>query len=306
MPSYQELISMGVDPAIARAYASANNTPAPGQGDPNQGTSTTTPNINTGSSSASGQGYTTSGPAQPGQAGSLNVPSTEGGPAPPPPDGGTAPPPTPPPPPPLDWQAYLANWGFTPDIIARLTTIFSTYTDPAQASAAALAYIRGTDWYSQTFPGIQNAERLGLVSDEQGYRSYVNDLNQFYQRYYQRNVTTQETLDALNAGHNPNQVGAHLAGQAYIAANQNDINYTTGAFDDKGRFTTDELNSLGDQTEGLDNMIGPDLQRRLAVAKQRMQTIFQGQLTTPSLSVLNSGRLAASGLGASSTPDIQA
>lgn len=215
-------------------------------------------------------------------------------------------PPTPPTPPPLDWSSYLANWGFEAGDIAELDKIFKTYTDPAQASAAGLAYIRGTAWYAKTFAGIGAGIKAGLFSDEAGYRSYVNDLNQVYGRFYNRSVTGNEVVDFLNAGTNPNAVNAHLTGQAAVQAQLPDIQYQLGAFDSQGRATDSEVSAYGDTLGGLSNLIGPQLQARLDKARQKYQTIFQGNLATPSLSMVM-GRPAATSFGTDiSKPDVSA
>lgn len=192
----------------------------------------------------------------------------------------------------FDWRAYLTNWGFPPDVVNELDSIFRRYNDPSQAQAAALAYIRGTDWYKTTFAGIQDGIKNGVIGDESDYRAYVNQLNQYYQRYQGRNVTTSEVAQYLQQGWSTGQVDQHFQGQAYIAANKNDIQYQLGAFDSQGRATDAQLNALGDQAGGLDNALGPAVQKRIALAQQKLQRIFQGQLATPALSILNNGRLA--------------
>lgn len=222
------------------------------------------------------------------------------------PGGGDTPPPSTPATPPLDWQAYLANWGFTPDIVTELDRIFRTYADPSQASASALAYIRGTDWYSTTFPGIQEGMKLGIVSNEADYRSYTNQMNDLYQRYYGRGVTGADVSSALKSGYTTTHVNSHLAGQAYIAANQNDIQYTLGAFG-PGRASDAELGALGDQQGGLDNAVGTMFQQRYQTALQRLHGVFQGTLASPNFSLTAQGRMAAPSLaGGRSTNDIGA
>lgn len=208
--------------------------------------------------------------------------------------------------PPLDWRAYLANWGFEDADVTELDRIFKTYTDPTQAAAAGLAYIRGTQWYSRTFQGIGAGIKAGLFSDEAGYRAYVNDMNQVYRRFYNRDVTTQEVSDFLNNGTNPNAINQHLTGQAAVQAQLPDLQYQLGAFDSQGRATDAEVSAYGDQLGGLSNMIGPKLQDRLDKARQKMATIFQGVSATPSLSMVL-GRPQATSFGTDiSKPDIQA
>lgn len=208
--------------------------------------------------------------------------------------------------PPLDWRAYLSNWGFEDADVNELDRIFKTYTDPTQASAAGLAYIRGTQWYAKTFQGIGAGIKAGLFSDEAGYRAYVNDMNQVYRRFYNRDVTTQEVSDFLNNGTNPNAINQHLTGQATVQAQLPDLQYELGAFDSQGRASDAEISAYGDQLGGLGNTIGPKLQDRLDKARQKMATIFQGTLATPSLSMVM-GKPVATSLGTDiSKPDTQA
>ena len=204
---------------------------------------------------------------------------------------GPPPPPSPPPAPPLDWRAYLTNWGFDQKIVDELDRIFRTYSDPNQASAPAVAYIRGTDWYSKTFPGIQEGMKLGIIGNEQDYRSYTNQLNDLYNRYYGRNVTGAEVAQKLGAGFSASRTGAQLSGEAFVKANRNDIQFTLGAYGN-GQASDQELQALGEENAGLDSLLGQQLQARLDKARQRLATAFQGTLATPSLRVLSNGRLS--------------
>lgn len=204
--------------------------------------------------------------------------------------------------PPLDWHAYLTNWGFTSDIVTELDRIFRTYSDPSQASAAAIAYVRGTDWYATTFPGIQAGMKLGVISDEASYRAYTNQLNDLYHRYYNRDVTGADVTAALTSGFSVQHVDAHFQGQAYVSANKSDIQGALGAFDSQGVATDDQLSALGDQQAGLDNLLGPEVQRRIDLAKQKMAGVFQGTLANPSLSVTKQGKLSAPSLGGGTNP----
>lgn len=209
---------------------------------------------------------------------------------------------------PLNWRDYLVNWGFEDDIVNELDRIFRTYSDPQAAGAAALGYIRGTQWYQKTFPGINEGIRRGVVTDEQSYRSYVNDLTQMYQRYYGRNVATTEVLDYLNAGKNQGIVGRELQGVADVNANRNDWQFALGAFGDTGQASDEELKQLGQYHSGLTNMLGPDVQRRLDAAMQRLHGVFQGTLATPAGMRLTSfGRVEAPSLsGGISNTDVAA
>jgi hypothetical protein len=205
---------------------------------------------------------------------------------------------------PIDWHAYLADWGFPPEVVDQLDKIFKTYTDPTQARDAALAYLRGTDWYKQTFPGISNGIKLGLISDEASYRAYVNQVNQMYKSYYGRDVTSAEIANYLNSGLDITRIGNHLQGQALVAANGQDWQTLLGAFDNQGRASDSDLSQYGDFLGGIGNMVGPQLQARLQKAQQRFNRVFQGQLATPSLSVLQGGGLATT--RPSDQPDVAA
>lgn len=209
--------------------------------------------------------------------------------------------------PPLDWQAYLTNWGFDQDIVTELDRIFRTYADPNAASASALAYVRGTDWYAKTFPGIQEGEKLGIISNEADYRAYTNKLNDVYHRYAGSAVTADQVSTALKGGYNPTHVEQVFQGKAYVAANGQTVQGVTGAFDDKGAFSAGDLSALGDEQVGLSNSLGPELQRRLALAQQRFQGAFQGVLANPSLSLTPFGRIAAPSLsGGTNLGDVPA
>lgn len=208
---------------------------------------------------------------------------------------------------PLDWHAYLVNWGFTQDIVDELDRIFRTYSDPNQASAAALAYVRGTDWYKQTFPGISEGLAKGVISNEQDYRSYTNNLNDLYQRYYGRNVTGDEVAGYLGKGYSASRTGQFLGGQAYAKTYGGDVQYLLGATDENGTASADQLQALGEENSGLDSLMGQQLQRRLDLARQRLAGLFQGQLATPSMRLLNYGRPAAPSLqGGISSDDVGA
>lgn len=199
---------------------------------------------------------------------------------------------------PLDWHAYLTNWGFSQDIVDELDRIFRTYSDPSQASAAAIAYIRGTDWYNTTFPGIQAGMKLGVINNEQDYRAYTNQVNDLYNRYYGRNVSGNEVASLLSKGYSVGREGQALSGEAWAKANGADVQYLLGAFDQNGQATGDQLQALGEENSGLDSLLGQQLQQRLSKAQDRLRTIMSGTLATPSLSLLNSGRPASPSLAA--------
>lgn len=165
--------------------------------------------------------------------------------------------------------------GLPPDIESEVNRILASTTDPNQAIQLALAYVRGTPWYQNTYPGIQAGLQYGIFSDEAGYRAALNDANQYYRRYVGRDISAGEFASYLQKGWNATMIGQHLAGWAYINAYGNDLRYVTGAFDTK-KATEGELSSYGDQLFGLGNTIGQALQRRIDLANKAYQGVFQG------------------------------
>lgn len=209
--------------------------------------------------------------------------------------------------PPLDWQQYLTNWGFPADVTGELDRIFRTYPDANSASAAALAYIRGTQWYSDTFPGIQEGEKLGVISDEQGYRAYTNQLNDIYHRYTGGTVTGSQVANALAGGFSANHVEQQFAGTAYASAYGPEAQFDLGAFDSQGQLSASQLQSYGENQVGLSNNLGVDIDRRVQLAKQKLQGIFQGQFAGANFSANQQGRISApSLLGGTNSSDVPA
>lgn len=206
----------------------------------------------------------------------------------------------------VDWRRWLEDWGFPPEVVNELDRIFRTDPDTARAAANALAYVRGTDWYRQTFPGIDNARRVGLIRDERDYerdyRAYVNEVNQLYRQQYGRDVTNDEIVRYLGEGVNLDIIGRRLAGEAYIGANRGDLQYLAGAFGE-GRLSEEQLTALGRQQAGLGSLLGADLLRRIGMAEQRLRRVFEGQLASPSLSLGPAG-LSAPSLDRLGAPDI--
>ena len=209
--------------------------------------------------------------------------------------------------PPTDWSSYLNIFGLPPDVQAKVNQIFSSTQDVNQAAAIAMAYIRGTDWYAQTYPGIQEGMARGVVSNESDYRQYVNQLNQLSQQFYGRDITSQDITNYLRAGYSPTHVGQLFQGHAIAQANGPDWQYLSGAFGDTGRLSNDQIETLGQEGAGLDTALGLKLQNVIQKASQRAQQVFSGTLATPSLALgngLQSPSLA--GTKASAAPDVAA
>jgi hypothetical protein len=197
---------------------------------------------------------------------------------------------------PTDWSSLLGIYGLPPDVAAKVAAIFSQTTDVSQATALALAYVRGTSWYAQTYPGIQEGIARGIIGNEADYRSYLNNVNILAKQYLGRDISGQELSDYLKQGFNVDRISRIFQGGAIAQTNGQDWRYATGAFDSQGALTGDEQAALGQEQAGIDTALGQRVQRRLALAQQRMQTIFQGGLATPGLST-SSGRIASTSLG---------
>lgn len=195
---------------------------------------------------------------------------------------------TAPAPPPVDWSSLLGIYGLPSDVQAKINAIFSNTSDVNQATALAMAYVRGTNWYAQTYPGIQEGIARGVVSNEADYRAYVNQLQILNHQYYNTDITSQQIADYLKAGYSVGHVGQLFQGHAYATANKNDLNYLTGAFGN-GQLSDNDLETLGQETAGLDSAMGQKIQSLVQKATQRMQTVFSGTLATPSLSIGGSG-----------------
>jgi hypothetical protein len=204
----------------------------------------------------------------------------------------------------IDYSSFLGIYGLPPDVQAEANKIFANTTDVNQATQLALAYVRGTDWYAKTYPGIKEGIARGVVSNEADYRGYLNTVDTLTKQYYGRAVSSDEVAGYLQQGFNPDYVGRLFAGKAYTGANFNNIQYAAGNFGDTGRLTDPELVALGNENAGIDSELGQRIQNRLTVAQQRIRSIFSGTEATPALSLAN-GRLQATSLGAQS-PDVGA
>ena len=241
-----------------------------------------------------------------------------GAPTPPPPAAPSTPetPPTPPGDSAIDPTQFAADWykaffqqyGLPADVQGTVLYILKQYaSDPATAQALAQQYLRTTDWYQQTFPGIAAGQRNGLFTDETGYRSYLNAVNQLFNQYLGRHVTSDELSGYLASGYAPAYVGNLLQGQAWAGANGRDVRQLTGAFGDNGQISDTELAALGNEHAGIDTAQGQSIDAIVARAQQRLQTIFNGKLATPGgLTLGATGLAAAAGLGGKTTPDVGA
>lgn len=167
---------------------------------------------------------------------------------------------------PVDWSALLGEAGLPQDVIDELTNIFQqTGGDLTTAIPLAQAYVRGTSWYAQTYPGIQDGINAGLFSDESGYMQYENQVNQIYQQYYGRNALSSEVSGYITGGKSVSQI-----------ANQFQSAATQANFSDplQGLFSPDELTALANEESGIDTALGQHIQAEANLYSQ-VGTLYQ-------------------------------
>lgn len=206
-----------------------------------------------------------------------------------------------------DWyKAFFSQYGLPSDVQSQLIGILQKYaSDPAIAQALATQYLRGTDWFQTKFAGFGSGVQNGLFGDEQGYLSYLNSVNNIYNQYLGRHVSSDELAAYLAEGVNPDIIARRFQGQAYIQANSPEIQYLSGAFGN-GQLTKDQLTALGNEQAGIDTSQGQLQQKILQKAQQVLTKLQQGSYATPSLSLGSNGLSAPSLLGTRGTPDVAA
>ena len=203
-------------------------------------------------------------------------------------------------------SAYFASFGLPDDVASKVNDIFNQYPDVDQAIQFALAYIRGTSWYAQTFPGIQYGMQHGIIQNEQDYRQYVTAIDTLSMRYLGRHVSGLEIQGHLMQGLTPDIIGKQYEAFASRQVNGQDWNYYLGAFGDTGQLDDTGMRALSEEQAGLDSALGQRLSRALQNAVNRYQTLFKGDLATPSLSLGKSGLSAPSLQGNRGAPDVGA
>lgn len=204
-----------------------------------------------------------------------------------------------------DWSSMLGIYGLPSDVQNKVNQIFASTSDVNQATALAMAYIRGTNWYAQTYPGIQEGIARGVISNESDYRSYVNQLQQMNKQFYGTDITSQQIADYLKAGYSVGHVQNLFRGHAYATANKDNLDYLLGAFGN-GQLSNSDLETLGQQQAGLDSAMGLKLQNLVQRAQARMQKVFNGSLATPSLSIGKNGLQSPSLTGSKQSADVAA
>jgi hypothetical protein len=204
--------------------------------------------------------------------------------------------------------AYFGSLGLPPELVGQIDQIFRQHDDPQVAAQFALAYVRGTPWYAQTYPGIKEGIQKGVVGNEADYRSYLNAVNGLMRQYFGRDVSSSEVAGYLSEGLAPQTIGQQFQGLAGVMAYGQDWRYYLGGFGEEGtqQPTNDDLRALGEEQAGRDSPLGLRLKRSLDMAMQRYSKLFEGNLAAPSLSLGATGLSAPSLLGGRTKPDIAA
>lgn len=189
----------------------------------------------------------------------------------------------------IDWEAVLGEYGLPADVIAQLNLIWKAAAgDVNKAVTIATAYIRGTDWYKATYPGIQKGINAGLFNDERGYRAYHNQVDQIFTQYYGRAATLSELAGFITKGQSIGQI----ASQFQSKAAQGNISDPL-----KVLFTPDELKAMTDEQAGIDTALGQSILKKanLAVSVGQLYQSFYGRpITRAELDTLTAQGLDAS------------
>jgi hypothetical protein len=208
-----------------------------------------------------------------------------------------------------DWaSAFFGALGLPDDVMKQVTqTLRDHAQDPTLAQALATQYIRSTGWYAIHYPGALEGIAKGVIADESGYASYLNQVNVLSRQYQGRDISGDEIKGYLGSGYNPGYVANLFQGQAYVAANRNDIQYLGGAFGN-GRLNEGQLAAVGNESAGIDTSVGQLQQKVIQKAQQVHDKLFGGSLATPSLSLGANGLSSSSlqGTANRATPDVGA
>lgn len=173
----------------------------------------------------------------------------------------------------IDWEAVLGQYGIPPDVVSELTQLWAINFKNPNAFDIARAYVRSTQWYTETYPGIQQGLNAGLFTSEQGYKTYQNQINVLYQQYYGRPATASETATYIKSGLPASYVANEFQAQA-ILGNINDPL--------RALFTPAELQAFANQQAGIDTELGQKIvaQANLAMQIGPLYTDFYGRAPT--------------------------
>lgn len=187
-----------------------------------------------------------------------------------------------------DFSSMLGIYGLPPDVQNEVNQIFAQTSDVTEATALALAYVRGTAWYAQTYPGIQAGISNGLINNEADYRAYVNQIDQLSQQYTGQQATAAQIAGYITSGYNPSYVGNLFQGQATVAANSPQWQYESSQFG-TGPLTGAQQTALGNEKSGIDTSLGQTLQNNLNNSLTRLTKAFNGVVATPQMGLGSQG-----------------
>ena len=201
-----------------------------------------------------------------------------------------------------DWaSAFFGALGLPDDVMSQVVKVLRDHAqDQNLAQALATQYIRSTPWYQVHYPGALEGIANGTIQDERGYTQYMHQINALSQQYQGRAVSGDEVKGYLQAGYDTGYVGKLYGGQAWVAANRNDTQYTLGAFGDNGQLDQAGLTALGNENAGIDTGLGQKYAGDLQKATDRFRRIFQGTLAQGSTNGLQQRNQAQQ------TPDVAA
>lgn len=209
-----------------------------------------------------------------------------------------------------DWGA-LFGFNIPQSLIDQIMQQFGEDPDTNRAVSRALAFLRGTQWYKDTFPGIGEGIKRGLFTSqtpEAEYRQWLAQVQQVWARYNSMGGTLDKTdLEFwLSQGFSADTVERRFQGRAFAQTYGADLRYVSGAFDTQGALTDEETTELGFHQAGLHSARGLSLAKRVEDAQRRMERIFQGVLATPMFEQRSRGIAAASLAPQRGRPDIGA
>lgn len=182
-------------------------------------------------------------------------------------------------PPELDtayWKQFFP--GLPDDTLAALQTYYRDH--PNSTDAELIGFLKGTDWYKGEYGAFETGVLNGVFSagGYDAYRNWKSSIKDAMGRYGIDEATASTVMDtAAKNGWSADRVEREFAADAYVKANQMDIQYTAGAFGG-GALTQDELKALGQQQVGVGNDLGGQLQTRVQQAFQKMSRLFEGTL----------------------------
>lgn len=211
----------------------------------------------------------------------------------------------------VDWGSILSNFGLPKDLIDEVMKAFGSDPNTERAVSQALAYVRGSKWYAETFPGISAGIKKGLFNSatpEKEYRQWLTQVQQTWARYSSMGGALDKTdIESwLAQGFDPGTIERRFQGLAYAQTYGADLRYTTGAFDPEGQLSSEDVQELGRHQAGLTSARGLSLADRVSKAQARMERIFQGVLATPLFEQRGRGIAAASLSPQRGRPDIGA